>query len=391
MKVTAEIHESRAPGSSFKPPASNTRQQSQKKDSKKADKSKVKPSQTENTEHSSRKRKRNTDDGKLDNVLSAIQNLTKVISDGKTDENVNSSKKSRKSVNLEANVNSREDNQNGGQSGVFGREADDFSLFDDESEVQAVSDNDEMEEEIFQLSDIYDKAKFGPAISGKLANNVSHAVRTRADVTALNETYRVPENVDAILPPHTNHAVWNFIGPAAQTSDRTLQDFQRLLAHSMVPFLQLISKFPKIKVPDTDDRQMIKKLLQDGMSLLCNVHYDISVKRRFFMRPSLPYRHLVPLCNADTPITSELFGEGVEKRIKELDDLNRCTQRRGNRYPSYRGGRSYVTKNWQAPWGRGRGFQRGRFGNRRGRRHAQFHQNSPDSQNYTQSQNKSNQ
>ncbi|XP_033758059.1 uncharacterized protein LOC117340406 [Pecten maximus] len=256
--------------------------------------------------------------------------------------------------------------------------------FEKESEDD---DSEEFEDdEVFQLADIYDKSKFGPALSAKVAESITSAVRTRADVSKLNELYKIPENIEALLPPHTNHAVWNFVGANAQTCDRALQDFQRLLGHAMVPFLTLVSKFQKFGKKGTSeisvDSKEIKKTLSDGLSLLCNVHYELSVKRRWFIRPSLPYKHLYPLCNADTAITTELFGDNVEKRFKELDDLNRCTQRRGrafgNRYNSgYRGGRS--SKNWQAPWGRGgyRGSQSHRGNSRYHRRGRRQFQSNP--------------
>ncbi|XP_069129906.1 uncharacterized protein [Argopecten irradians] len=238
-----------------------------------------------------------------------------------------------------------------------------FSFFD--SECGSVAEAADCPEEnfTFQLADIFDKKKLGPAVcqsKPKIAEDITTAVRTNADVSELKQLYKIPKNLECLLPPRTNSEVWGMVSPQFHGRDRLMQDLQELLAHSLTPIMFMIEK---LRLKDLDMKE-IQVLLNNAVSLLCNLHYEMSVKRRFMLRSGIKHSHLQSLCNSETPIGAELFGDNVAKRIKDLDEVHKATYRRNS--ASKNGQWSGRGQQWSGRGYYNRRGQRGRY--RRGRR-----------------------
>lgn len=112
-----------------------------------------------------------------------------------------------------------------------------FSLFGSE-DTYASESEDEFE---FQLADVFDKHKFGNALKSKggkqkvVISSISTAVKTKANISGLCDKYRIPRNMDSLVPPKTNTEVWYLIGGQAKSRDVSMQELQKLLGHGLVP------------------------------------------------------------------------------------------------------------------------------------------------------------
>ena len=93
------------------------------------------------------------------------------------------------------------------------------------------------------------------------------------------------------------------------------------------------------------------------------IYSDITFRGRTFVKDDLQDRHK-DLCNEDTPVTDQLFGDDIKEKVKELDAEFSIGRKIGknNREPGERTRRSFVPNNRG-----GRGFGRKPFTNRSSR------------------------
>ena len=59
-------------------------------------------------------------------------------------------------------------------------------------------------------------------------------------------------------------------------------------------------------------------LISDSITLLGQAQFNLSLRRRYMIRPSLKKKY-ANLCNINTPISTFLFGDDVHKEIKKCD------------------------------------------------------------------------
>lgn len=64
----------------------------------------------------------------------------------------------------------------------------------------------------------------------------------------------------------------------------------------------------------------IKSLLSDTLTLLGQIQYHLSLRRRYMIRPLLKKKYS-RLCNMSMPITKQLFGDDFSKEVKNCDSL----------------------------------------------------------------------
>lgn len=61
------------------------------------------------------------------------------------------------------------------------------------------------------------------------------------------------------------------------------------------------------------------RMLSDAVSMLGHVNYDLSLKRRQFIRRALAKKYQ-DLCNDDHVVTKWLFGEDIHKDMKDVKE-----------------------------------------------------------------------
>lgn len=185
-------------------------------------------------------------------------------------------------------------------------------------------------------------------IAKSLAKLINVACTSQWNIEDIAKKYKIPENVDMAGPPLVNPEIWKILDKRVHTQDRGLAEIQNIVATAMVPVIKLAENLKSAAL-----NQGTKTLLSDTLTLLGQVQYNISVKRRYSIRPHLKKKYF-GLCNISMPITKNLFGDDVSKEIKSCDSMAYIAK--DSQYGSYK------------PW-RGRGtnrpFRRGYSGNYR--------------------------
>ncbi|XP_069102430.1 uncharacterized protein [Argopecten irradians] len=203
-------------------------------------------------------------------------------------------------------------------------------------------------EDLFAIPDyIYGDAKVGPSVHEGLARLVNTACRKASDVTKMAEKYPTPANCGDMTVPRCNPEIWGKIGRPLQARDFQLKEAQKSVSDGMVPVMKLTEAL----MNHADFREKFRPLCIDALSMLGNAVQMLSVRRRYFMRQALPTSYQA-LCGKDMPITSNLFGDDLAKRVRDISESNRAFNVLSSRKQVQRGG-------WNGQ--RGRGGYNGQF------------------------------
>ena len=200
----------------------------------------------------------------------------------------------------------------------------------------------------------------GNPVSETLAKKVNLACTSQCDVESLVSKYKIPQNCDRACPPMVNHEIWKILDKRAQTQDKGIQDIQNLVAIGITPIIKLA----EILKPQIMANSQAKTLLSDSLTLLGQVQFNLSIRRRYFIRPYLKKKYH-SLCNI-LYITDKIFGDDITKDIKNCDSLYclgkdqgysyyRPNRGRGNRFPrrGYNGGYGYQQSGYGSSYGYG--------------------------------------
>ena len=117
-----------------------------------------------------------------------------------------------------------------------------------------------------------------------------------------------------MVPPLVNSEIWSEIHKRAQTYDKAFRDIQSLIASGIVPIFELL----KVMKDEIQSNNRARSLLSDSITLLGQAQFHLSLRRRYMIRPYLKKKY-ANLCNINTPITSLLFGDDVQKEIRKCD------------------------------------------------------------------------
>ena len=101
-----------------------------------------------------------------------------------------------------------------------------------------------------------------------------------------------------------------------QTQGKGIQDIQNLVATGITPIIKLA----EVLKPHIMVNPEAKTLLSDSLTLLRQVQFNLSTRRRYFIRPNLKKKYH-SLCNISKPVTDKLFGDDITKDIKTCDSL----------------------------------------------------------------------
>lgn len=165
------------------------------------------------------------------------------------------------------------------------------ALFADDSQSK---ENEPMANDmIWQLPKLKAPKK-GEAVSPSLASLINTACTSQCEVDDIISQYKLPSNCEKMSAPSVNPEIWSEIRRKAQTYDKAFQDIQTLVAMGMIPIVRLINL---LKSHMTEEA---KSLVSDAMILLDQAQFNISVRRRYMIRPfkrknTLPYVILLPL------------------------------------------------------------------------------------------------
>ncbi|MCG8113303.1 MAG: hypothetical protein N0E59_21335 [Candidatus Thiodiazotropha taylori] len=100
----------------------------------------------------------------------------------------------------------------------------------------------------------------------------------------------------------------------AQSYDKCFADIQNLVATGVVPIIKL---FELLK-PQIAGNSEIKTLFSDTITMMGQVQYNLSLRRRYMIKPHLKKKYQ-NLCHVSMPISTKLFGDDVTKDVKNCD------------------------------------------------------------------------
>ncbi|MCG8046246.1 MAG: DUF5320 domain-containing protein [Candidatus Thiodiazotropha taylori] len=237
------------------------------------------------------------------------------------------------------------------------------ALFADESESK---ENESIPEDIsWQLPKLKAPRK-GQAVSPSLASLINTACTSQCEVDDIISRYKLPSNCEKMTAPTVNPEVWTEIARKAQTYDKAFQDIQTLIATGMVPIIKLVNV---LKSHMTEEA---KSMISDSITLLGQAQYNISLRRRYMIRPHLKKKYAA-LCNIATPISSMLFGDDLNKEIKKCDTSISVAKEHYGQFGNYRGHYRGRARGRGVPY-RGYGSANQGYGNQyAGRGYNRFH------------------
>ena len=115
------------------------------------------------------------------------------------------------------------------------------------------------------------------------------------------------------------------------THKRDLQLFkiQQALVKGIIPIVRL-TDLPVIEKKGLDQEgvQQIKQFGLDALSLLTHAHvnYELNMQRKQLMKPDIG-RDNASLCSPHVPFTDWLFGDDLQKQLKDIRDVNKIGAR----------------------------------------------------------------
>jgi hypothetical protein len=229
-----------------------------------------------------------------------------------------------------------------------------------------------------------DEEPLGPAISENISTLVNKAASSKANLKELMLKHPRPANCEKLVVPRVNSEIFNIISNPAKGRDSLLKDAQKNLISGIVPIIKLAELFKEKKVTPAS----AKTLLAESLSTLAFTAYDLSLKRRFLLRPELNKKYFA-ICGSETPVTKQLFGDDLTAAVKSIGEAAKVSNSGLGRYQRGRGsyqnyGRGFLGgQRWprgRRQYGngsryprRGQSYQRGSWGGRgRGRGRGQY-------------------
>ena len=171
----------------------------------------------------------------------------------------------------------------------------------------------------------YVDAAIGPKVDDQVAKIMNKRWGQRMDIKLLKEKmakYNRPENCDLIRVPRVNAPVWKSLDSYRRRQDVKLSNIQKTCVAVGASMAYTLDMLYKNKEKTELDIPALMRSLADTAAMLGHVNIDLSLVRREVMRPTLntEYRNL---CNPDHPVTSWLFGDDLQKEMKDVKETNK--------------------------------------------------------------------
>ena len=161
------------------------------------------------------------------------------------------------------------------------------------------------------------------------------------------EKYLRPKNVEFLEVPKVNQPVWENLSQATRYYDKALQSIQKDFLRSSIPILSVMQKLNEAKevLSQLDPKEIIR-ILSDSPVFIGSANVALVNRRRMQMKKDLP-QNMQGLCREDSDFSgSNLFGENLNSKIKEVSELNKISKDiRGRGRGSYRGNRGRGPRN----------------------------------------------
>ncbi|WAQ99028.1 POL-like protein [Mya arenaria] len=116
--------------------------------------------------------------------------------------------------------------------------------------------------------------------------------------------------------PVINQEIWKIMNIGGHLNDKLMVDIQNLVADGIGLVLKLVNL-----LKDQSLGTEAKGVLSDTLTILGQTQYNLSMRRRYMIRPALKKKY-AGLCNLSTEVTKKLFGDHIDKEIKSCETLS---------------------------------------------------------------------
>ncbi|CAC5387732.1 unnamed protein product [Mytilus coruscus] len=184
-----------------------------------------------------------------------------------------------------------------------------FSIFSDDGNCNDQSEvsSDENNEFDYELPRIFEgDERFGEEVCESISKVCDNICKKKTDVSTMVNDLKVPSNCKSLVVPPVNPEIWQFLYRKTKSSDLGLQNLQRLLAYGMIPVITLAGIL-KTKKPDI---RLMREAVSKAMTVLCNTHFELSVKRKLMLKPYID-RKFHQLCNKNKKLVPISLGEVI--------------------------------------------------------------------------------
>ena len=154
-----------------------------------------------------------------------------------------------------------------------------------------------------------------------------------------------PENCETVKPTRVNPGIWRKLREPTQKRDLQLYKMQQALVNGIIPVARLtdLTLSEKQRL-DKEGMQLIKKFGLDALSLLTHVNYELNMQRKQLMKPDIG-KDYAALCSPHVPFTDLLFGDDLQKQLKDIGDVNKIGAKVQNHRGSQRNPSGYSSSN----------------------------------------------
>lgn len=156
----------------------------------------------------------------------------------------------------------------------------------------------------------------GAPIDSELASSITYLLSNKLEEKQMTDTaqkYLRPSNCETLLVPKVNPVIWDNLSLSSRNVDVKMQRCQKPLVKGITA---LIEAFKDRSAP-------LSEAEQDGIALLCNAVFELNIFRKELIKPELNKRYS-HLCKPSVTPTQWLFGDDLQKTVKELDEQQKA-------------------------------------------------------------------
>lgn len=156
----------------------------------------------------------------------------------------------------------------------------------------------------------------GEPLDTELAGSVNYLLTNKLEEKQLTDTgqkYLRPLNCEFLVVPKVNPVIWDNLTLSTRTNDVKLQRCQKPLVKGITAWLSTLK----------DKQGPVTEAEQDGIALLCNSNFELNALRKELIKPELNKRYS-HLCKPTVIPTQWLFGDDLQKTVKELDEQQKA-------------------------------------------------------------------
>ena len=167
-------------------------------------------------------------------------------------------------------------------------------------------------------------------VSDKLAKLVNKRWSEKLTSDKLTEKLKKhsrPGNLSSLVSPCVNPEIWANMGHTARRVDLRASNTQKILAKVGTIIEKCTDNLLKAPAKDAKkiDLDEMVSSHTDALALLGHLQYELSLKRREVIKPSLK-KEYAALCSTNVPVTSLLFGDDLQQQLNNIKASNKISQ-----------------------------------------------------------------